>query len=277
MKLKLKHAFDLRLTCLAHGWINLSPFQWNDGRSTLNYTIRDGCATVTVTVNQPSSDMLFVKLPQDVSVNTSRALACAVRRILMLDWDPVPAFTVARRRDKSVAHILEEGGGRLLRGSTSFEDVVKTICTINTSWNNTTTIVRSLVCRFGKGAFPQPVELLEVGEDQLRAKTGVGYRARTILEVSRLAQGRDLDSVPLARLGAIKGLGTYAIDHLRVLRGDYSRIPVDAEVRAYCSRHLRMAAVDDEAIQRRFEDWGNYRFLGYKFGRVAAFTNWLGG
>jgi N-glycosylase/DNA lyase len=195
----------------------------------------------------------------------------------MLEWNAAEAALVAKQCDSRVASIVEAGGGRMLRGSTAFEDIVKTICTINTSWQNTQRMVRRLVGLSEVGAFPLPSEIMRLGEDRLRREASVGYRASTIIAVARIALECDLEAIELQRLREVRGLGPYAVDHIAVLRGDYSRIPIDSKVRTYCAKHLGIADPDVHSVNEYFSDWGKYRFLGYKFGRIARRLNWIGG
>ena len=69
---------------------------------------------------------------------------------------------------RMLAELIERGGGRMLRGSSFYEDFVKTVLTINTSWSATCRMVAALVAEPGGGSFPGPAALLDYGEDRLR-------------------------------------------------------------------------------------------------------------
>ena len=56
----------------------------------------------------------------------------------------------------------------MLRGSSFYEDFVKTVLTINTSWSSTCRMVSALVAEPGDGAFPDPASVLDYGEERLR-------------------------------------------------------------------------------------------------------------
>lgn len=273
MKIRLAVPFSLMLTCRSHGWVNLSPFEWDPIEHELRWTTRSQGEIVSLIVHQPNSKGLVIR---GEKFELPDHLDAMVRYVFMLDWDAGSALEIAREQDPRIAVLVEEGGGRLLRGSTPFEDVIKTICTINTSWSNTRTMVKSLVNGIGCGVFPTPEGILSAGEKVLRRDARVGYRAGTIMEIARLAMHQNLGAIGLEELNSIKGLGPYAIDHLRILRGDYSRIPVDSEVREYCKHRFSMTEPSYAAIQAQFSGWGRYRYLGYKFGRIVAAQNWLG-
>lgn len=271
--IRLRSKFDLGLTITSHGWANLEPFEWCNQRETLRWRVRFGEMPCELRVHQATQTSLAVQV--DAAVETSVVEAC-VRRVLMLDWDAAAAAKTAKRLDRNVASIISKGGGRLLRGSSAFEDIVKTICTINTNWRNTQSMVRGLVALSGERVFPSPTELLSVGEEGIKGCASVGYRARTILAVAELAICHDMDSIDLEILGGVSGLGPYAISHIKVLRGDYSTIPVDSEVRSYCALHLGLTELSEQGINGQFSDWGEFSFLGYKLGRIARAQNWTG-
>lgn len=272
MKIQLPRPFDLRMTCRAHGWINLAPFEWLEN-SRLRWTARVDESSSTLTATQVSPGVLHVATSNAAE---RKDVEAQTRRVLMLDWNVAEALRIARQCDERVAALVEAGGGRLLRAASPFEDVVKTVCTINTSWRNTQAMVRGLVALSAAGVFPTPDLIMRLGAERLRARVSVGYRAETIVAVAELAGKADLARIDLERLAQIRGLGPYAMAHIAVLRGDYSTIPVDSEVRAYCSRHLGIHEPDADAIHRHFAAWGRYRFLGFKLGRMARSENWIG-
>ena len=109
----------------------------------------------------------------------------------------------------------------------------------------------------------------------------------TILEAARLcAEGRlDLDAWAAAvdfqrvreALAAIKGLGPYCVNHMLVLLGDYSDIPVDSEVLKYLRRtHFGGKAVGPAEAVRPYDRYGSFRFLAFKFARMRRRLNYIG-
>ncbi len=270
--------FDLAATVRSHGWVKLAPYSWSGEGRTLTWSVQLENTIVPIEVRQITPRQLRVEIPKDVALQMSTMIEAIVRRVLMLDWDPSDAIIVARALDSDVANLLAKGAGRLLRGMTAFEDVVKTVCTINTSWSNTVNIVQRIVSEYGDGAFPTPEKLAAVPPEKLRTTTRAGYRSEIISQLARLeASGHDLAHFTWEQLLSIKGLGPYSVDHIMVLRGDYSRIPVDSEVTKYCVNMLGLELNrGPNAIQQYFSEWGQYRFLGYKLGRMARNRNWIG-
>ena len=98
-----------------------------------------------------------------------------------------PTGTLRRRSPCSApafadeAALVARGGGRLLRGSTFYEDFVKTILTVNTSWSGTCRMTAALVAEPGGGAFPLPEALIDYGEERLRGIAKLGFRAPVVV------------------------------------------------------------------------------------------------
>jgi hypothetical protein len=61
-----------------------------------------------------------------------------------------------------------------------------------------------------------------------------------------------------------------------MLLGDYSTIPVDSEVLKYLSvAHFSGAKVKARDAVKPYENYGNFRFLAFKFARMARKMNCL--
>ena len=86
------------------------------------------------------------------------------------------------------AALIVRGGGRMLRCSFFYEDFVKTVLTINTSWSSTCRMAAALVAEPGEGAFPGPDALLDYGEERLRERAKLGFRAATVVSATRRLQ-----------------------------------------------------------------------------------------
>jgi 3-methyladenine DNA glycosylase/8-oxoguanine DNA glycosylase len=95
-----------------------------------------------------------------------------VRRWLSADWQPSAAIAAL----PDAAALIKRGGGRMLRGSSFYEDFIKTVLTINTSWSATCRMVAALVAEPGGGGFPAPEALLDYGEESLRERAKLGAR-----------------------------------------------------------------------------------------------------
>ena len=281
--LRSLYPVSLRHTVLSHGWVFLAPFSYDAAKNRLSSIERIDDTPVTVHVRQSADGAFKLTVPgTDLTRAQIDALVGRVRRQLSLDWNPAEAVSVADRLSKPIARFLRGGGGRFLRGATFYEDFVKTLATVNASWSFTQKMAFGLVHEIGGGAFPLPRTVSKRGIRPLETDVKMGYRARVLLDATRyfLKTGlmeetgeADPDRMTYETLTAVKGIGAYAAAHLRVLLHDYSRIPIDSEVRPYCAARY---GIDASEISAFFEPWGKFGFLGYKLGRILEGANWIG-
>ena len=242
----------------SHGWVYLAPWQWDPEEGRLGRTERIGDRFGAIEVSQHAAAAVSVRWEGFGAADAPEILA-RVRRWFSADWEPAPAIAAL----PAVAELIERGGGRMLRGSFFYEDFVKTVLTINTSWSSTRRMVAALVAEPGGGGFPGPAELLDYGEDRLRMQAKLGFRARTLTRATH----RMLDDGAITPSGegsperldhdylqGLYGIGQYAAAHCRVLLHDFSRIPVDTSVTAYLRERYScdaatFAAEDETAAQ----------------------------
>jgi 3-methyladenine DNA glycosylase/8-oxoguanine DNA glycosylase len=193
-----------------------------------------------------------------------------VRRWLSVDWEPAPAMAAL----PDAAALIERGGGRLLRGSSFYEDFVKTVLTINANWSGTRRMAQALVVEPGEGGFPGPEALLNYGEERLRERAKLGFRAHTVIAATRqmlddgaitAAGDGEPDRLQHEYLVRLNGIGPYAAAHCRVLLHDFSRIPVDSSVVAYLRERYGCDPIEF-AAQRA--SWGGHLALGYRLARL---------
>jgi len=79
-----------------------------------------------------------------------------------------------------------------------------------------------------------------------------------------------------ASLGRIWGIGAYSINHILVLLGDFSQIPVDGEVLKYLRQaHFDGTPVDGREAVLPYQRFGKYQYIAYKFGRIARMLNYV--
>ncbi len=265
------HDISLRMTVRSHGWVALEPWKWNDAAEELSRTDLLGGPT-TITVTQGGPRMIEVRAEGDGSADVS-AVEATVRRWLSLDWDPTEAITVADGMDSEVADVIRRGGGRFLRGSTFYEDYLKTVCTVQINWAGTMRMASRLVHEIGEGFVPTPVQVLDAGEVALRERASMGFRAKGIMvSTERLLRDGLVDESGVGAEGlltydaliGLHGIGPYAASHLRVLLHDFSRVPVDSEVTAFFRERHGIGPKEVEPFLGR---WGEYKFLGYRLSR----------
>jgi 3-methyladenine DNA glycosylase/8-oxoguanine DNA glycosylase len=267
--LSFRWPVDLRLTVASHGWAYLAPWCWDPETGRLGRHERLGSQLGRIEVAQ-RDPVSIVVVSEGFDAAAQPEIQRRVRRWLSADWEPASAMA-ALRQD---ATLIALGGGRLLRCSSFYEDFVKTVLTINTSWSSTCRMAAALVAEPGEGAFPGPEALLDYGEEALRERAKLGFRAATVVSATRRL--RDDGAIDAAGDGqpehldhnylvSLKGIGPYAAAHCRLLLHDFSRIPVDSGVVAYLrQRH----GCDPAEFAASRSSWGDYLALGYRLIRL---------
>jgi 3-methyladenine DNA glycosylase/8-oxoguanine DNA glycosylase len=271
--LRLDWPIDLGLTVASHGWVHLDPWRWDDATATLSHFERIGGHLGTVSITQCDPTALAVVWDGFREGDADEILR-RVARWVSADWDPGPAIAALGAGFVEEAAIIARGGGRLLRCSTFYEDFVKTVLTVNTSWSGTCRMTAALVAEPGGSAFPLPEQLIDYGEERLRGVAKLGFRAPVVVSTTRRllddgvidtggnATGEVLDH---GYLMSLKGIGPYAAAHCRMLLHDFSRIPIDSVVVAHLRE--RHATTPAEFIAARAE-CGIYLGLGYRLMRL---------
>jgi 3-methyladenine DNA glycosylase/8-oxoguanine DNA glycosylase len=270
---ELAWPIDLGLTVSSHGWVHLEPWRWDAETGTLSHGERIGTRLGTIAVRQRDPTALTVSwdgLPKRAEPEILRRAA----RWVSAEWDPAAAVAALAPAFPEEAALVARGGGRLLRCSAFYEDFLKTLLTVNTSWSGTCRMVAALVADPGVGAFPSPGMVVEYGEERLRNITKLGFRAPVAVAATRrmLEDGvidpeghGDPDRLDYDYLISLKGIGPYAAAHCRMLLHDFSRIPVDSVVVA----HLRERhATTPEAFIASRAECGVYLGLGYRLMRL---------
>jgi 3-methyladenine DNA glycosylase/8-oxoguanine DNA glycosylase len=267
--LPLGWPIDLALTVASHGWAYLAPWRWDAAAGRLGRHERIGDRLGTIEVAQHGPDAMLLRWDGFTAAALPEVLERA-RRWLSDDWQPSSAMA-ALPED---AALIGRGGGRMLRCSSFYEDFVKTVLTINTSWSSTCRMTAALVAEPGGGAFPGPDALLDYGEERLRERAKLGFRAATVVSATRrmLADGA-IDPSGVGRperldhdyLVSLKGIGPYAAAHCRLLLHDFTRIPVDSGVIAYLRKRHGCGPAEFAASR---SSWGPYLALGYKLTRL---------
>jgi 3-methyladenine DNA glycosylase/8-oxoguanine DNA glycosylase len=287
LQLKLKgpggEPVDLWRTLVSHGVAELPPADLDEAARTLKVTVpipRGTPRTIVIREGRRGTAVIDV-LGRAPGTRTQAAVREVVARMLNLEENLAPLYEVAAS-DPDLSWVAA-GAGRMFRSSTVFEDVVKTICTTNTTWSATVRMVSALVDHLGEEsvgrhgrAFPTPEAMASVPEAFYRDVVRAGYRGayiRTLaadvaegalnLEALRELQPAELpDEEVAARLLALPGVGPYAAAHVMMLLGRHSRLILDSWTRPkYASLNGRKAA--DRQIERRFARYGPYAGLAF--------------
>ena len=291
--LKLPHSPELAVR--SHGWPVLAPYTLENrtllwatdlperGPSQILLKWGPGGLSITVFAQVPLSkaDVRFVK---------------DTVRWMFRGGEDLSDFWQLCRSDPVLRQCAESRAGVLMRSATTFEDVVKTFCTINCHWRNTKRMVARLCSQFGKpcgyGVDGATLHTFPTAEDLARAtmpklkSAGLGYRADYVREFARsVSSGRlrtadwlRVDDIQALRrsLLDIRGIGPYGADHIIMLLSRYDFVPCDSEVCAYLGFPSRTKpSVLETAIRRRYGRWGKYAFLAFKFERHFQNSNYV--
>jgi 3-methyladenine DNA glycosylase/8-oxoguanine DNA glycosylase len=257
--------FAFEQTVESHGWYRLAPFRWSPDEGILRRkeALAEGVVDLEI-------DARGVR-----GAAPSDELTRRITRMLQLDVDTSEFAELARNSERH-AWVARTGFGRLLCGTTVWEDAVKIIATTNTTWAQTVRMVGLLVEKCGRdGAFPTPVDVLRFSADELQLDCRLGYRAKSI---HALASGIVDSSIDLAALGdrslptpalfknyqTLPGIGPYGAAHLLAMDGRHDFIAVDSEFRRFVRETYHGGRrVTDAAMLRRYAKWGRWKYLAY--------------
>ncbi len=268
--------FSFRHTVYSHGWSDLLPLQLDDNDWRLECVLDSGFARPISAVIYESDRGLSI----DVSGKkfNEQKLFNAVRHILRLD-DPLEDFYGLTDNEERLRWVSTSKAGRLIRSSTVFEDMIKTMCTTNCSWGLTKSMVRNLVLNLGEPAtgggrtFPTPKALASVSEKFYRDEIRAGYRSPYFVELAEAVASGKLDpeawlisDLPTAELKKeiknVKGFGDYAADNLLKLLGRYDGLALDSWLRAqFYKKHNREKTCPDKKIERHYTKFGEWKGL----------------
>src|SRR5437867_5612165 len=132
--LSARGRFDLRATVLSYGYYQLPPYRWEDGpRQVLRRAeqLPDGSVYLLEVRPAPGGVRLRVTGKDADDLVVLAPLAARMRKALRLDED-FREFHRLCRREPWLRPIARLGLGRMLRGTSLFEDLVKAI-----AWTNT--------------------------------------------------------------------------------------------------------------------------------------------
>ena len=268
-------AIDFARTIVSHGVAELPPNRVDLDARTLETTlpVPRGARTLRITARGRKLRI------ETVTGNLAPELLKTVRQMFRLDEDLSRFYELVRDDELSWCAL---GAGRMLRAPTVFEDVVKTICTTNTSWSGTRKMTHALVDNLGVEApgggrtFPTPEAMAEADERFYREVVRSGYRgpyfrqlatdvAEGTIDLEELRDPDLADDEAAARLLALPGVGPYAAAHVMLTSlGRYSRLVLDSWTRpTYCKLAGARTALKDATIERRFKRYGDWAGLAF--------------
>jgi 3-methyladenine DNA glycosylase/8-oxoguanine DNA glycosylase len=270
---------DFKRTLASHGVASLAPSRIDEEAWTLEVTLPVAAGARAVRVTQDRSPGAGIEiLGRAPSARSREAILGALRHMFRLDED-LSGFYALAADDPDLAWVTT-GAGRMLRSPTVFEDVVKTICTTNTTWSGTVRMVEAIVESLGAEApggghaFPTPLAMAAAGDDFYRDVARAGYRGaylRTLaedvasgaLDLEQLGDPELPDGEVEERLLALPGVGPYAAAHVMLTSlGRYSRLVLDSWTRPTYAK-LRGRKTSDKTIARHFRRYGPFAGLAF--------------
>lgn len=288
LTLTINKPYDFAASVRDHGWISLVPCRWLDEQQALQRVEQLSTGRVVLLhltgQERARTVQIEVQINEAVTAQEATELEDKLRWMLKLD-ENFDEFYRQAAQDISYHHRLKSGRGRLLRSSTLFEDVIKTICTTNITWSQTVSMVSRIVTHLGDPlpqnpklhAFPTPAQIAAADDLWFQDTIRLGYRNAYVLQLAReVATGRrDLEGLKDADLSTkdlkkalkdIKGIGDYAANTLLMLLGHYHLLAVDSEFRQrVTAKYFPNQQVSDKTLSEIYEAWGDWRYLAYWF------------
>jgi N-glycosylase/DNA lyase len=263
---------DFARTIVSHGVAELPPNRVDLAGRALETTLpaARGARTVRITEHERK---LRIEGSSDLKLTKT------VAHVFRLDEDLSGFYELVREDELAWC---ATGAGRMLRAPTVFEDVVKTICTTNTSWSGTQRMVAALVENLGVAApggartFPTAMAMAEADEKFYRDIVRAGYRgpylkklasdvAPGVIDLEELNDPALPDDEVAARLLALPGVGPYAAAHVMLTSlGRYRPLVLDSWTRpTYRKLSGAQRALKDATIERRFKRYGEWAGLAF--------------
>ena len=272
--------FSLRTTLRSHGWRHLKPFVPDDDRNTLTRVHKFDDAKVCQIVIQDSTNG-SLSITSDADVNPEALIAVA-RHMLQLDVE-LGKFHDYCSAIPKLSHMKQQRLGRMLRSPTLFEDVVKVIATVNTTWAQTCGMVNRLCDSFGeswpgdphKRTFPSAEQIATVPFDEFATKARMGYRNAYVHAIATLvfAEELNLENFPSQyppgtdlrkAFLSLPGIGPYGAACLMLYVGRPEHVNVDSWARTLVSKEIGKK-VSDKEVTLFFETFGAWKGLVYVF------------
>ena len=275
--------FELFKAVCSYGHFLLAPSQWDRDKQQLHRVLRDSRGSIVrVRITQQKEQDAHPTYGRKIIIHCDRTLRREdgqhvkqqIIRMLRIEEDVSPWYRLHKQAKR-------RGFARLFRGADLFEDIVKTITSCNVTWPNTVNMNRLLVEHVGDGGFPTPEQVADFGEERLKSRCKVGYRAGRIAQLGRVVADGTLDldwfeqpertsDEAYAALLKLHGIGPYAAANICMLLGFYDRLAIDTETyRHYCKTYGVKRPKDPSKLHKRIEkhygQYTPYAFLAYWF------------
>lgn len=271
--------FRFEATVWSHGWFDLPPFSADPAARRLTTAVEIDGAAVPLELAPVPGGRIEIRSPVRLARAAGDRAVRSARAILNLDAD-LTEFHRAMEADPATRWIARGGYGRLLRGASVWEDLVKLVLTTNCTWAFTRKMTERLVALCGADgpdglrAFPGPERVAALGERALREEVRAGYRAPALARLACRVAGGDLDperwgaaadrdaAALRKELLALPGVGPYVADNLLRLAGRPAGLGLDSWLRAKQAEVYHGGrAIADRTIERRYRRHGRWAGL----------------
>lgn len=281
--------FILRDLLMAHGWLRLAPFSWDAEREVLHRVERLGAGTIVTldiqALGGKASDTLKVQVRSESELSPSEIedLDDRLRWMFCLD-ERLADFHATWGQEPGLRKAVRRRQGRLLRCSTVFEELIKTLCCVNTRWAQSVRMAERIVLHYGEChpsrkdlvAFPRPETIASADPVEFQQACRVGYRAGRMIGIARRVAEGSLDperlkdsTQPLEEARELlleqPGIGPYAAAHVLWLMGRHEELPIDSWAREVTRRAwFEGRTPTDAEIRAAFERFHPYQGLVYR-------------
>ncbi len=258
----------------SHGWPSLAPFSRLENEG-VRYTLALPTGRVVTFDMVGAAEGVGVETMADLDADEADAVQSTVRRIFNMDLDLTPFYDWAD--DTVYEWARERGVGRVLISPTLWEDLVKVLCTTNTTWSQTVSMSARISelgpqGAAGAHAFPAAGTLGAMDPEALNERIRVGYRIKGLHKLATAIDTGATDPEAWRALDAdaafkavrgLHGFGDYAAGTIMRYLGHYHRISIDTvarEVFAGVHRNGEKAA-DDKEIAAHYAQHGAWQGL----------------
>jgi 3-methyladenine DNA glycosylase/8-oxoguanine DNA glycosylase len=283
VRLPVPPHFSFAATVESHGWYVLAPIRWDRKGRVLRRpeAIGDRVFDLEIAFRRGAIEVAGLSRAEARGhTEASNHLEARLRRMFQLGVDTSEFIALAAVSEHH-RWVAEVEFGRLLCGSTLFEDVVKIIATTNTTWGQTRRMVELLVEKCGRrsplgfAAFPAPEDIARFSAAELQEDCRLGYRAKSIHTLATGIISGEIDLVAISdpsqttdglfsSYRTLPGIGPYGAAHLLAMDGRHDFIAVDSEFRRFVRETYHGGRrVADKTMLRRYAKWGRWKYLAY--------------
>ncbi len=285
--------YNLLATCHTHGWVQLSPFNWNYETNAITFCLSLNKHSIDIEAKQ-FGNKIIVKIKSHSTLNKIERskTRSAIIRSLSIDIETDQLRKIAKKVGHEYEALIKKGAGRLLKSPTLWEDAAKTLFTTNCSWALTKKNCEAVCSKeftsstpSGRYPFPPPESFRNYSENQIKKVIPIGYRASYFLQLAKtFSENPDLNGLErngldfksaFRMVSQLKGFGPYASTHILIIVGYYGKIPIDSVVTSYLKHNYRVRN-PNSFIERHYRNWGPFKWWGLKLEKMLKHQNWLG-